>query len=212
MAGVERYLETGKRFGRGKTALYLGTDGVSEGMALAVTAAYAVLATALNGRTESPTTALDNLEIKLPFLRSDLLQQQSLWENMLREPFDSCMTRALGTMYRRLMHSTQTLMIDSHYVAEASGAAGMTDGIRRVTRGSMIFNSANPLQLAMLMYRKQNETAHSAVCAKNGGKFYLFDCDMGVFAATDEEFPLLIREYHRVQNIRESVVGSIMRI
>lgn len=212
MAGVERYLETGKRFGRGKTAIYLGTDEVSEGMVLAITAAYAVLATALIGRTETPITALDNLEIKLPFLRSGLLQQQSLWENMLREPFDGNMTRALGTMYRRLMHSTQTLMIDSHYVAEAAGAAGLTDGIRRVTRGSMIFNSANPLQLAMLMCRKQNESVHSAVCAKNGGKFYLFDCDTGVFTVSDEEFPLFVREYHRVQNIRTSVIGSIMRI
>lgn len=212
MAGVEQYLEAGKRFGRGKAACYLGTEQVSDGMVLAITAAYAVLASALGSRTETPITALDNLEIKLPFLRSGLLQQQSLWENMLREPFDGCMTRALGTMYRRLMHSTQTLMLDTHYMAEASGAAGMADGIRRVTRGSMIFNSANPIQLAMMMCRKQNETVHPAVCAKNGGKFYLFDCDMGVFTAADEAFPLFVREYHRMQNIRTSVIGSIMRI
>lgn len=212
MTGVERYLETGKRFGRGKAACYLGTKQVTDGMVLAITATYAVLATALGSRTESPITALDNLEIKLPFLRSSLLQQQSLWENMLREPFEGCMNRALGTMYRRLIHSSQTLMIDTHYMAEAAGAAGMTDGIRRVTRGSMVFNSANPIQLAMIICRKQDKSVHPAVCAKNGGKFYLFDCDMGVFMAADEDFPLFVREYHRVQNICESIIGSIMRI
>ena len=213
MAGVEQYLETGRRFGKGKLASYLGVkpEQVGEGICLAVTAAYSVQVTTLSGRMETPLTALDNLEIKLPFIRSQLLDQQETWEALIQNKYDNCMTAALGRLYQMLVSAQHTAAIDPHHVAESAGYAGMT-GIRSVVSGSMVFNPANPMQLAMLVYRCHSGRVHTASCARSGSNFYLFDCDYGIFVLPDEVFNGFIQDYHHVQDIKEAIIGSVARI
>lgn len=214
MAGVEQYLETGRRLGRGKLASYLGVkpEQFGEGICLAVTAAYLVQATTLSGRLETPLTALDNLGIKLPFIRSGLLEEQETWEDLIQNQYDNCMSRALGKLYQMLIGTQQTAAIDPHHVAESAGYAGMTGGIRNVVSGSMVFNPANPVQLAMMVYRCQNGRAHAVSCARNGSSYYLFDCDYGIFVLQDDIFDTFIQDYHRVQDIKEAMIGSVVRI
>ncbi len=214
MAGVEQYLETGRRLGRGKLASYLGVKPkqVGEGICLAVTAAYLVQAITLSGRLETPLTAFDNLGIKLPFIRSGLLEKQEIWEDLIQDQYDNCMSKALGNLYQMLIGTQQTAAIDPHHVAESAGYAGMTGGIRSVVNGSMVFNPANPVQLAMIVYRCQHECVHTAACARSGSSYYLFDCDYGVFVLQDSTFDAFIQDYHHVQDVKEAIIGSVARI
>ncbi len=104
MAGVEQFLEVGRRLGKGKLASYLAIQPqqVGAGICLAVTAAYLVQAVTLSGRLETPLTALDNLEIKLPFIRSQFMEQQERWEQLVQEEYDTCMSKALEALYQML--------------------------------------------------------------------------------------------------------------
>ncbi len=214
MAGVEQFLEAGRRLGKGKLASYLAIQPqqISAGICLAVTAAYLVQAVTLSGRMETPLTALDNLEIKLPFIRSQVMEQQEKWEQLAQEEYDNCMSKALGTLYQMLETAQYTAAVDPHHAAQSAGYAGMTNGLRSVLSGSMVFNTANPIQLAMMCCRHQDGQVHSAACAKSGNVFYLFDCDYGIFVLPDGVLDDFIRDYHHLRDIAWTNIGGVMRI
>ncbi len=214
MAGVEQFLEVGRRLGKGKLASYLAIQPqqVGAGICLAVTAAYLVQAVTLSGRLETPLTALDNLEIKLPFIRSQFMEQQERWEQLVQEEYDTCMSKALEALYQMLETAQYTAVIDPHHAAQSAGYAGLTGGLRSVLSGSMVFNAANPIQLAMLCCRNQEGLVHSAACAKSGNVFYLFDCDYGIFVLPDSVLDGFIRDYHHLRNIACANIGGVMRI